>query len=213
MSRASLKPQQRLKILRCFLVPHYYQQFVLAKRSVRVLKAMDRQLYVAVRKWLQLPVDVPIAYFHAACRGGGLGISSFPVAEYHLLGISSFPRDCMVFDHLTALKSSDSRVRRAAANNIWTQRRLQWATGLLERSQPPIIEENARTGFWRNRLYAMTRVKGQPQVLCVRKLLTATVALCSLRRATRSCSAVRRDRIYIWINFFMLDHLVVFLYV
>lgn len=145
ISSAPLKPQQRLKILRCFLVPRYYHQFILAKCSARFLKAMDCQIYVAIRRWLRLPRDVPIAYFHAPCRDGGLGIPSFRVAI-----------PCMVFDRLTALQASDSPVTRAAANNIWTQRRLRWATGLLERSQPPLINKDARAYFWRNKLYAMT---------------------------------------------------------
>uniref|UniRef100_A0ABD2WAI5 Uncharacterized protein n=1 Tax=Trichogramma kaykai TaxID=54128 RepID=A0ABD2WAI5_9HYME len=77
IASAPLKPQQRLKILRCFLVPRFYHQLVLSRCYLQTLKSPDRQVRAAVRKWLWLPKDVPIGYFHARCLDGGLGIPSF----------------------------------------------------------------------------------------------------------------------------------------
>lgn len=145
ITKAPLKPQQRLKILRCFLAPRFYHQLVLGKCTARILKAMDRQVYVAVRRWLRLPKDVPIAYFHTACRDGGLGIPSFH---------TTIPG--LVYDRMTSLRSSDSSVTRAAFNSTWTQKKLQWATHILERFQPPLLEQDGRTCYWRDKLYAST---------------------------------------------------------
>ncbi|KAL7299049.1 hypothetical protein TKK_0008142 [Trichogramma kaykai] len=80
IASALLKPQQRLKILRCFLVPRYYHQLVLSRCHLQTLKSLDRQVRGAVRKWLRLPKDVSIGYFHVRCKDGGLGIPSFPTA-------------------------------------------------------------------------------------------------------------------------------------
>lgn len=43
---------------------------------IGVLNKADKIIRAAVRKWLALPDDVPVAYLHAAVRHGGLGIPS-----------------------------------------------------------------------------------------------------------------------------------------
>lgn len=53
------------------------------------LKKMDSDVRKMVRKWLRLPHDVPIAYFHAAIADGGLGLPSLrwfgPMLRYKSL--------------------------------------------------------------------------------------------------------------------------------
>jgi len=64
LSRATLKPQQRLKIVRCFFLPRLYHSLVLGRSTLGKLKALDVQTRAAVRGWLQLPKNVP-TFFHA----------------------------------------------------------------------------------------------------------------------------------------------------
>ena len=74
LSRAPLKPQQRLFILNTNLIPSLYHQLVLTATSKKYLKWLDRSIRAAVRSWLRLPHDSPKAYFHAKTFDGGLGI-------------------------------------------------------------------------------------------------------------------------------------------
>ena len=74
ISRAPLKPQQRMFILTNNLIPSLYHQLVLTATSKKYLKRLDRSVRAAVRSWLKLPNDTPKAYFHAKIFDGGLGI-------------------------------------------------------------------------------------------------------------------------------------------
>lgn len=80
VAKAPLKPQQRLVILRFYLIPRLYHRLVLGKWNKKLLKRLDVQIRAAVRKWLVLPQDVPLAYFHAPVNEGGLGIGCLSTA-------------------------------------------------------------------------------------------------------------------------------------
>uniref|UniRef100_A0A8C7YCS3 ribonuclease H n=1 Tax=Oryzias sinensis TaxID=183150 RepID=A0A8C7YCS3_9TELE len=80
VTRAPLKPQQRVSILRNFLIPRLIHKLVLSVIYKQTLKSMDQLVRAAVRKWLRLPKDTPTAFFHAAILDGGLGIPHFSTA-------------------------------------------------------------------------------------------------------------------------------------
>ena len=113
LTRAPLKPQQRLKILRCYLVGRFYYHLTLAGATLGGLRAPDKQVRAAIRKWLRLPADIPTAYFHTSCRLGGLGIPSFT---------TTIPG--LVFSRLSSLASSSSPAARAASQSEIVARRL-----------------------------------------------------------------------------------------
>ena len=71
---APLKPQQRLHVLRTVLIPQLYHRLTLGNAHIGALNKTDRTIRKEVRKWLNLPNDVPTAYFHAPVEQGGLGI-------------------------------------------------------------------------------------------------------------------------------------------
>jgi len=75
LTRAPFKPQQRLKALRCFLIPRFYHGLVLGRANLGRLRAFDLQTRAAV--WLRLPKDTSVGFFHASVRDGGLGVPSF----------------------------------------------------------------------------------------------------------------------------------------
>ena len=75
LTRAPLKPQQRMFILRCNLLPSLLHQAVLGRISRKTLKYMDTCTRAAVRSWLRLPRDTPTPYFHADYRDGGLAVA------------------------------------------------------------------------------------------------------------------------------------------
>lgn len=74
LTRAPLKPQQRLFALRTLLIPQLYHVLTLGNVMIGCLNGIDRTIRKYVRKWLCLPDDVPTAFFHAAEEDGGLGI-------------------------------------------------------------------------------------------------------------------------------------------
>lgn len=76
ISRAPLKPQQRVWILRSNVFPAMLHQLVLADTTKLYLKALDILLRRAVRSWLKLPKDTPLSYFYASVKDGGMGLSS-----------------------------------------------------------------------------------------------------------------------------------------
>ncbi|KAL7060523.1 hypothetical protein AAHC03_09131 [Spirometra sp. Aus1] len=74
ITRAPLKPQQRLTLLKRHCVPKLLHQLVLGAVHRYTLKRLDAQVRQAVRKWLKLPADTSISFLHAAIRDGGFGV-------------------------------------------------------------------------------------------------------------------------------------------
>jgi len=74
ITRAPLKPQQRLVLLVNHLIPRLQHRLVLGKVYRTQLSRLDQRVRVAVRAWLKLPKDVPDAMVYAAVSDGGLGI-------------------------------------------------------------------------------------------------------------------------------------------
>ena len=74
LSKAPLKPQQRMFILRTNLIRSLLHKAVLGRMSRGTLVYMDRVSRAAVRGWLRLPRDTPVAFFHAESRDGGLAV-------------------------------------------------------------------------------------------------------------------------------------------
>ena len=75
LTKAPLKPQQRLFALKVFLLPKIYHHMVLERVTIRSLNEIDT-VREFVRQWIALPNDTPTAYFHAPMTEGGLGIPS-----------------------------------------------------------------------------------------------------------------------------------------
>lgn len=74
LTKAPLKPQQRLRLLRDCLLPRYYHRWVIGAVTSKTLRGVDMLVRAAVRRWLRLPHDVPAGYFHAPIQSGGLGM-------------------------------------------------------------------------------------------------------------------------------------------
>ena len=75
LTKAPLKPQQRMYILRTNLIPSLLHSAVLGSISKKSLKCLDMINRAAVRSWLRLPRDTPFGFFHADFRDGGLAVT------------------------------------------------------------------------------------------------------------------------------------------
>jgi hypothetical protein len=76
ISVAPLKTYQRLEVLRGNLVPRYAYSFAFGRVSDKTLRNLDSEIRRTVRRWLDLPHDVPPAYMHAQIKAGGRRIPS-----------------------------------------------------------------------------------------------------------------------------------------
>lgn len=89
LSAAPLKPQQRLFALRTAVLPGLYHLLVLGLTNISLLNKLDILVRTALRKWMDLPHDVPKAYFHADVKDGGLSFPSLrwviPLQRFHRL--------------------------------------------------------------------------------------------------------------------------------
>jgi len=69
-----LKPQLKMAITRCNLMPKMYHGLVLAVQPAKGLETLDRTVRATIRKWLRLPNDTPLGFFNAKVRDGELCI-------------------------------------------------------------------------------------------------------------------------------------------
>ena len=76
LTRAPLKPQQRLYILRAHLIPKLHHRLVLSRTRGGVLRRLDKLVRRRVRAWIKLPHDTTNCYIHADVKEGGMGIPS-----------------------------------------------------------------------------------------------------------------------------------------
>lgn len=142
LSSAPLKPQQRLKIIRCFLLPRLYHSLVLGRATLGKLRALDISTRAAVRRWLRLPKDVATAFFHSPVSRGGLGIPAMATTIPGLL-----------LERLRGLESSSAPQVRAIINSTWVTRRREWARRALTRDGVCLASKRLRDGWWSHRLY------------------------------------------------------------
>ena len=57
VTKAPLKPQQRMYILKQHNVPAMYHQLVLGSGTAKLLRFLDTKIRGAGRRWLKLPKD------------------------------------------------------------------------------------------------------------------------------------------------------------
>lgn len=144
IKKAPLKPQQRLEVVRTYLIPRFLHGLVLGNISDDRLRMLDVQIRHSVRQWLRLSKDVPIGYFHASTRDGGLGIPSLRTCVPDLI-IRRFGK----------LDSSRWAVARAASKSERIRRKVKWAERQLRRfsAEAPRTGERTVTQYWREKLH------------------------------------------------------------
>lgn len=110
LTRAPLKPQQRMHLLRTFLLPKHYHGFVLGRVNAGRLRKLDAQVRASVRAWLRLPHTTPLGYFYAPTRSGGLGL---PMLRQFI--------PMLRLRRFTALRESSSEYVRACARTEFVE--------------------------------------------------------------------------------------------
>ncbi|CAL7932983.1 unnamed protein product, partial [Xylocopa violacea] len=93
LTSAPLKPQQRLFALRTVVLPGLHHVLALGAMRIGVLNKIDKMVRQAARRWLCLPSDTTVAYFHANVGDGGLGLPStrWEIPKQRLARLNSLP--------------------------------------------------------------------------------------------------------------------------
>lgn len=68
------KPQQKLFMIRVFLIPRFYHRLIFSRLTAKNLNRIDVSIRKVIREILHLPKDLPKAAFHLRVADGGLGI-------------------------------------------------------------------------------------------------------------------------------------------
>lgn len=122
LTRAPLKPQQRLFALRTVLIPQFYHVVSLGNIMIGTLNKADKVIRARVRHWLHLPNDIPVAYFHASVEDGGLGIVALrwqaPLARLNRLRNLQLPLDGVVTANVFIAAEVAKVERRLRAGSI-----------------------------------------------------------------------------------------------
>lgn len=117
LKRAKLKPQQKLEMLRTYLLPKYIHKLVTANASIALFNGLDkmvRKFLTGEQGVLKLPQSAPMAFYYAPISEGGLGLLSYRVSIPSMMSL-----------RLQRLKTSSSSAARAAFETEIIQEKLQ----------------------------------------------------------------------------------------
>ena len=84
VSKAPLKPQQKLFVMRVHLVPKVLHQLVLGQINSGQLLKLDRTMRNSVRSCMHLPKDTAIGFIHARACDGGMAVPNFRTLVHRL---------------------------------------------------------------------------------------------------------------------------------
>ncbi|KAL7053891.1 hypothetical protein AAHC03_026745 [Spirometra sp. Aus1] len=142
LTRAPLKPQQRITLLKRHCVPKLLHELVLGAVHRNTLKRLDVQVRQSVRRWLKLPADTPTSFLHAPIVDGGLGIPCLSV----LVPFAKRRR-------LDSVLSSAEPVVRAAATMPSAISGLRLAAQPVRMGHTVLASKDDARNYWRNELY------------------------------------------------------------
>lgn len=140
VSRAPLKPQQRLKILCNVVVPRHLHALVLGRISMGKLNALDLSIRNYVRKWLHFPKDMPIAYFYADVADGGLGITNL-----------SQQVPLIRKNRLARFINKENNTSQIFKQSLIIQRQLEWCDEMLSYIGTDVTK-SMKSQYWRDML-------------------------------------------------------------
>ncbi|KAH7959421.1 hypothetical protein HPB49_010998 [Dermacentor silvarum] len=118
ISKAPLKPQQRLVVLKYYMIPQLYHRLVLNPVPAKLLLKIDSLIRAGVRQWLVLPHDVPLRFFYARTEHGD--------SEFHVCVLVPGMRE----RHLAGLQKLESAICWGTALRNYATLQAQWAEKL-----------------------------------------------------------------------------------
>ena len=187
LSRAPLKPQQRMWILSTKVIPSLFHQLVLSNCTKGLLATLDKYIRSAVRQWTKLPKDTPLPFFYAHTKDGGLGLQAL---EYVVPSLKH--------KRMLNLKTSDDPVvRKIVALESFEKTLRKWGTPI--KFEGHLMSNTAmRRQAFKETLYSRVDGKGLQHaslVPFVHDWVSAGTSLMSGRKFNASL-AVRASTLY-----------------
>lgn len=142
ITKARLKPQQRLTVLTKYLIPKYLHALVLGRLHKRSLEKLDVLTRAAVRRWFHLPNDLPLGFFHAPASAGGFGVPAF-VTRIPILRMKRLAR----------MADSENSVIVAISRTDMAARKLQACCNLLN-LRSTIVPQDYENDLWSRKLHS-----------------------------------------------------------
>ena len=143
ISKAPLRPQQRLHIFTHHALPGVLHTLMLAKVTKGYLQNLDRVGRLALKRWLKLPGDTPTAFFYSHAKDGGLGILNLSdevlAMKHKRLTKLGSGRDAELMSEICQLE-----VNKKIERSLY-----QAVTG----GNPTRLEKKARLADWANKLH------------------------------------------------------------
>lgn len=143
VSKAPLKPQQRLKILSMVVVPRHLHTLVLGRVSKGKLMGLDVLIRQYIRKWLYFPKDIPLAYMYADIRDGGLGIPNLS-EQVPLIRKS----------RITHFVNKENDTAGIFKQSLYVRRQLTWCDEMLSHIGNDVTKSK-KSNYWRDVLSNM----------------------------------------------------------
>jgi len=140
LTRAPLKPQQRIEMLQRTVIPQHLHSLILGRTTMSKLKLLDGHVRRAIRKWLDLPQDVPLAYFYAGIKDGGLGI---PCLAEMVPAIRK--------SRLEKFLNTGTSAATAMAESVHVSGQIEWCKRALSHIGDNVTKES-RAATWRDKL-------------------------------------------------------------
>ena len=153
ISKAPLKPQQRLYIMRANAIPKLGHSLVLGRSSRKTLRQLDLMTREAVRRWTGLPGDCPIGFIHAHAKDGGLGIASFQTSIPRLVSARR--------ERLVGINDED--VKSMLASETWLE--LSKFAPSTRIAGTLIDSKPKEQSYWQERLWLSVDGKGLANVV------------------------------------------------
>ena len=74
LAGSALKPQQRMELLRSFILPRWWFRLVLGRVTIATMSWLNREVRRVVRRTLHAPSNLSKEWIHLEMKKGGLGI-------------------------------------------------------------------------------------------------------------------------------------------
>jgi hypothetical protein len=149
LTKASLKPKQRLNALKQNIIPGLLHSLVLVFCPMQQLINMDKTIRRYTRKWLKLQSDTPLGMFHARIMDGGLGIPSLH---------TRVPR--LRRERLSKLRKSDDPLVKILIEHPVGQRELVRSTAIKSLGDVQIFCKNSEAKAWQEKLHQSADGRG-----------------------------------------------------
>ena len=107
LQSSPLKPQQKLFMLREYLIPKLYHQLILGRITIGLLKQLDLKIHQSIKSFLHLQHFTPDSIFYTSIADGSLGIPQllFRITGFLLLRLEKLhqPNNAII----TSLSSTE----------------------------------------------------------------------------------------------------------